>query len=241
MQPDEAEAKYLICDTRQRFDGERYVTFWREKGQGYCWPVSWAWRLSRSELESEKKETPRFRDGDRGPVVMFAVREDLIADLLEEPRAGDIDLDAGPVIRNSAEMRMEIMKRAGVPLSGPADGLLNDDSLCKVAGDLVALAGRRDLSLWGRRDLRNCGLVIGAADARDGLPLQDTEPFLRELEASLDRETSNPSLDQGEIDTLERGIAVMDRLVSMIGEIKGVERHVPDARHADPDLEIPFT
>jgi hypothetical protein len=74
----------------------RYITIWRPDDRGYAYPLSWAGRYTRERIMSH---LGYYNDGYSNITVPCEVLERLAVD----PRKGDIDGDAGPVIENTRE------------------------------------------------------------------------------------------------------------------------------------------
>jgi hypothetical protein len=95
---------YYIVDIRSEWSSQKYVTFWRPKSAGYTWPLPWAGKFTAETLLGEWAyyNTP---DQSR-----FAVAcEDVESLGLTEPAPGDIDGDAGPVLRNTKSNRRKLL------------------------------------------------------------------------------------------------------------------------------------
>jgi hypothetical protein len=72
----------------------RYVTFFRTDDKGYCWPLSWAGKYP------EKTVTGDLGYYNSG-CATIAVPVGVVDLLAESPLPGDIDGNAGPVVRNT--------------------------------------------------------------------------------------------------------------------------------------------
>jgi len=96
----------VICDIRRKWRGQGLVTFWRPTNNGYCYPLSWAGHYSPEDVARELsyyavKEGGRWQ---RFPVTLaFAMA------LAVPPSPGQIDGDAGPVVRNTRENRAKLV------------------------------------------------------------------------------------------------------------------------------------
>lgn len=109
-----AEQQYFIVDLRRAWRGQKYVTFWRPNNSDYAWPLSWAGRYNKSTVDAH---------GDyycttdaKGTLVRFPVPcEAIEAMQLTEPDTGDIDGNAGPVLRNVGSVRRKLRAAAYVP------------------------------------------------------------------------------------------------------------------------------
>src|SRR4051812_1646912 len=81
---------YYLVSTKHTKREDPYITFWRPNDAGYCWPLSWAGKYSRAEIQANRDyyisdntfpvpcevvdaiagpPLPRLIDGDAGPVV----------------------------------------------------------------------------------------------------------------------------------------------------------------------------
>jgi hypothetical protein len=80
---------YVIVSLKHTKPGDRYVSFWRPDGAGYCWPLAWAGAYS----EEEARRIDASPDSDSIAVPLRIA-------LLESvpPERGYIDGDAGPVV-----------------------------------------------------------------------------------------------------------------------------------------------
>jgi len=72
-----------------------YVTFWRPKNSGYCWPLSWAGRYDEATVRGALSY---YNDGENNIAVDAAT----VDNLAQKPATGKIDGDAGPVVANNA-------------------------------------------------------------------------------------------------------------------------------------------
>jgi hypothetical protein len=106
------ERKYYIVSTNHTLPPrrERYITFWRPDDKGYCWPLSWAGEYS----EKAVMENLGYYNSGRSAIAVLASVVDALAEI---PRQGDIDGNAGPVVRNTK--RNWRMLRAAV-IQGPS-------------------------------------------------------------------------------------------------------------------------
>ena len=103
---------FLICDLRREWCKRPYVTFWRPNNANYAYPLSWAGDYSRAEIDANADYYTEF---DRNLLVRFAVPRDVAEALAEAPTKGDIDGDAGPVVRHTALNQRKLREAAYVP------------------------------------------------------------------------------------------------------------------------------
>lgn len=82
--------QYYIVNLSHLHREHRYVTFWRDNDSGYAWPLSWAGRYS----ESQVREHLDYYNSGGNIAVPCAVVDAMAVD----PRPGDIDNNAGPVV-----------------------------------------------------------------------------------------------------------------------------------------------
>lgn len=89
--------EYLIASRKHTQPCHRYITFWRSARAGYAWPLPWAGRYSADEAaQISDAPTDRYPEGHS-----YAVPADVLVPLMTKPRAGDIDGNTGPVLRNT--------------------------------------------------------------------------------------------------------------------------------------------
>ena len=88
---------YLIASRKRTLKSHRYITFWRPNRCGYAWSLPWAGRYDAAEAQSLNDDPAGlYRDEHSYAVPMAALEPLMVA-----PRAGDIDGDVGPVLRNT--------------------------------------------------------------------------------------------------------------------------------------------
>ncbi len=109
--------EYFIIDIRPEWRRHKYITFWRPDAKGYTWPLSWAGRYNKEQIDAEgyyycntngSKELIRF------PVLC----DDVLSLQLTPPDCGDIDGDKGPVLKNSLKIRRKLRSLAYIPPNG---------------------------------------------------------------------------------------------------------------------------
>lgn len=74
---------------------DRYITFWRPDDKGYAYPLSWAGRYSEARVRAS---LDYYNTG----AANIAVPCEVVEPMAVEPRPGDIENDAGPVVLNNA-------------------------------------------------------------------------------------------------------------------------------------------
>lgn len=73
-----------------------YITFWRPDDAGYSYPLSWSGKYPEERVRSD---LGYYNSGHSTIAVPCSV----VDQLGESPEPGQIDNDAGPVVRNTAE------------------------------------------------------------------------------------------------------------------------------------------
>lgn len=102
---------YYVADFRPEWRHKPYVTFWRPEDAGYCYPLPWAGRYTRAEIEAggsyyTKREGRRF--------IRFAVPCSIVDAMGTAPEAREIDGDTGPVVRKTAaRLRIPALAQGG--------------------------------------------------------------------------------------------------------------------------------
>ncbi|MET4636195.1 hypothetical protein [Kaistia defluvii] len=109
---------YYVADFRPEWRGKRYVTFWRPKNAGYAFPLPWAGRYTRAEIENgggyyTKREGRRY--------VRCAIRCSIVEAMGVAPEAGDIDGDVGLVVLKTAANRKALVASRLRPVSPAPD------------------------------------------------------------------------------------------------------------------------
>jgi hypothetical protein len=96
--------EYVLVSLKHTRPSDRYVTFWRPKAAGYCWPLSWAGAYTESEARAHSDSTP----GEE----TFAVPQEVAYRLSRPPVPGYIDGNAGPVVtkRRIPQLRAAALK-----------------------------------------------------------------------------------------------------------------------------------
>lgn len=108
------EKQYFIVDIRSDWLKHKYITFWRPNNSNYAWPLSWAGRYDKSVVDSNPSYYCNTNGGKA--LTRFPVECEIVeAMALADPDAGDIDGNAGPVLRNSEKVRRKLRSAAYIP------------------------------------------------------------------------------------------------------------------------------
>ena len=113
----QAAELYYIVDLRDEWRRQKYITFWRPNNSNYAWPLSWAGKYEKSVVDEHGSyycDTNGRKSLQRFPVLCAVV--DAMA--LTDPDKGDIDGNAGPVLRNSEKVRRKLRAAAYIPANG---------------------------------------------------------------------------------------------------------------------------
>jgi hypothetical protein len=106
--------QYFIIDIRKDWRRQKYITFWRPNNANYAWPLSWAGRYSKATVDAQGWYYCNTNGGRS--LVRFPVPCEVVeAMALTEPDRGDIDGNAGPVLRNSEKVRRKLRANAYIP------------------------------------------------------------------------------------------------------------------------------
>lgn len=110
-----AEEAFYIVDVRQEFKGRPYITVWRPKNAGYAYPLAWAGRYTREQVDAQpgyyhKRRYRSARALDRYPVPCSVVERLAVA-----PAPGVVDGDAGPVLPNHPAIRAALSRARYTP------------------------------------------------------------------------------------------------------------------------------
>ena len=114
-QEDGCEDEFYIVDVREGFKRNPYITLWRPNNANYAYPLPWAGRYTRSQIEEaagyyHKKRHGHERTLDRYPVPCAVVERFAVA-----PAKGLIDGDAGPVLPNTPGVRNALRRARMIP------------------------------------------------------------------------------------------------------------------------------
>lgn len=106
--------EFFIIDLRREWRGQKYITFWRPNNSNYAWPLSWAGRYSQETVDAEGWYYCNTNGGRE--LVRFPVPCEIVeAMALTPPDSGDIDGNAGPVLRNTKKVRRKLRRAAYIP------------------------------------------------------------------------------------------------------------------------------
>lgn len=106
--------QYFIVDIRKEWRRQKYITFWRPNNSNYAWPLSWAGRYDKETVDAHGLYYCNTNGGRS--LVRFPVPCEVVeAMALTEPDGGDIDGNAGPVLRNSEKVRRKLRANAYIP------------------------------------------------------------------------------------------------------------------------------
>ena len=108
-------AEFYIIDVRQSFAGNPYITVWRPKNAGYAYPLSWAGRYSKEEVDQKSGYYYQIRFGTKRTLERFPVPCAVAEVLAIAPANGIIDGNAGPVLPNLAPIRAALRKARYIP------------------------------------------------------------------------------------------------------------------------------
>lgn len=103
---------YVICDLRSEWRRRPYVTFWRPKNANYAYPLSWAGDYSKETVD---EHAAYYTETENSELVRFAVTREVALSISENPRPGDIDGDAGPVVKQTADNIRILREAAYIP------------------------------------------------------------------------------------------------------------------------------
>lgn len=110
-----ADNEFYIVDVRAEFSRNPYITLWRPGNAGYAYPLPWAGRYTRNQIENRpgyyhKKRHGHVRTLDRYPVPCAIVERFGV-----DPDKGLVDGNVGPVLPNTAEVRSALQKAHFTP------------------------------------------------------------------------------------------------------------------------------
>lgn len=108
------EEEFYIIDIRKEWQKQKYITFWRPNNSDYAWPLCWAGRYSKAEVDADGSYY--CNTGGSKELLRFPVPCNLIeAIAIAAPDPGDIDGNRGPVLRNSKRVRDQLRAMAYIP------------------------------------------------------------------------------------------------------------------------------
>lgn len=101
---------YIVNLSHHRGD-QFYISIWRPADRGYAYPLEWAGKYKRSDIEAH---LGYYNSGDN-----IAIPTAVIEALAIEPLVGQIDGDAGPVVPNTKESWAPILAAIEYPTKHP--------------------------------------------------------------------------------------------------------------------------
>lgn len=111
--PAPKDGPFYIVDLRPDCS-QKYICFWRPNNAGYAYPLSWAGRYDKSTVDANGSYYCNTNGSKR--LVRFPVSCAVVESLaIKLPDAGDIDGDAGAVLKNSEKVRRKLRAAAYVP------------------------------------------------------------------------------------------------------------------------------
>jgi hypothetical protein len=121
--------QYYIVDVREAWRRKPYVTVWRPKDAGYAFPLPWAGKYTREQIEAHPNYYYTLRYGSTRILERYPVACEVVGQLGIAPARGVIDGDIGPVIPNSAQVRKVLRRHRYVPraLATPPSPALNEE------------------------------------------------------------------------------------------------------------------
>jgi len=112
---EDSKDEFYIVDVRKDFDGNPYITLWRPGNAGYAYPLPWAGRYTRAEIEGRPGYHYRKRDGKARALDRYPVPCDVAERHAVAPAKGLVDGDAGPVLPNTAGVRAALRRARLIP------------------------------------------------------------------------------------------------------------------------------
>jgi len=107
--------RYYIVDVRADFRGNPFITVWRPNNAGYAYPLSWAGHYDRAIVDEQPNYYHQLRYGTKRALERFPVLCSVAHRFATEPPRGMIDGDAGPVLRNTPQIRAALRKARYIP------------------------------------------------------------------------------------------------------------------------------
>lgn len=106
---------FFIVDVRRAWAGQPYATLWRPDNAGYAYPLPWAGRYTREQIDAAPNLYHATRYGTKRTLDRYPVPCAVVEALAVSPAPGVVDGDAGPVVPNSAPIRAALRKARYVP------------------------------------------------------------------------------------------------------------------------------
>lgn len=105
--------EFYIVDLRPNWRGDPYVTLWRPNNAGYAYPLPWAGRYSREQIEGSPSY---YACAEGGRYLRFPVPcGDVERMSTDKPAAYVIDGDIGPVVPNTKAIRAALRRARFLP------------------------------------------------------------------------------------------------------------------------------
>ncbi len=109
------DGPFYIVDVRSEWLGKPYITVWRPDNAGYAYPLSWAGKYTRAQIDERPRYYHKRRDGHKRTLDRFPVPCAVVDALAIKPAPKIIDGDAGPVVPNLAPIRAALRKARYTP------------------------------------------------------------------------------------------------------------------------------
>ncbi len=108
----DANAEFYIVDLRSKWQKRPYISFWRPGSAGYAYPLIWAGKYTKAEIDRHASYfSRRDREQLRFPVLCVEVEKLAI----QTPADGLIDGNSGPVVLNTAKIRLTLKLHRYLP------------------------------------------------------------------------------------------------------------------------------
>ena len=115
MPKDSQEDEFFIIDVRESFERNPYITLWRPNNANYAYPLAWAGRYTRRQIEEVPGYYYKRRHGHKQKLDRYPVPCSIVEKYGIDPAKGLIDGDTGPVIPNTAEVRKALRRARMIP------------------------------------------------------------------------------------------------------------------------------
>lgn len=117
MEDELMAGKFYIVDVRDKFRRNPYITLWRPDDAGYAYPLPWAGQYEPERIDANPNYYYTFRFESTRVLERYPVPCEIVERFGVAPAKGAIDGDAGPVLRNTREVRDALRKHRYVPTS----------------------------------------------------------------------------------------------------------------------------
>ena len=115
MQEDGQDDEFFIVDVREGFKSNPYITLWRPNNANYAYPLVWAGRYTRAQIEEAPGYYYKKRYGHKRTLDRYPVPCSIVEKYGVDPAKGLIDGDTGPVIPNTPEIRKALRRARFIP------------------------------------------------------------------------------------------------------------------------------